>query len=345
VGEARLRIQASVLGDQVGGWTQYIRIPEQWKRLRERLGVYRIAAVTLRTLFVVAMFSIAIMVLVKSTRQGSVRWALAWKVALAAMILESLNRMNSIPEYYFEYDTQVSPQVALVSTLVGAAVMVMGLGLASALAAGIIMACYPDSPTLLDRRSRAIWSRDAVIAALATLGLIMLLQWTSTRLAFHASRVALAPGLSLPENVGTYLPILSNVRDVLFLALFSSTVMAFGVYLWQSLSEHLWLRGLLIAGLLASFLPPGATRVSEVVLEAILPILLAVFLCVLVIAFYRTNYLAYISSAAFLAVARTSSSLLGNGNLMLELQGWILWLLVLCAMVVAVLRTPPAEDR
>jgi hypothetical protein len=345
VGEARLRIQASVLGDQVGGWTQYIRIPEQWKRMRERLGVYRITAVTLRTLFVVIMFSLAIMVLVKSTRQGSVRWALAWKVASAAMILESLNRMNSIPEYYFEYDTQVSPQVAFLSTLVGVAVMVMGLGLACALAVGIIMACYPDSPTLLNRQSRAIWSRDAVIAALATLGLIMLLQWTSARLSFHASRVALAPGFSLPENVGTYLPILSNIRDVLFLALFSSTVLAFGVYLWQTLSKHPWLRGLLIAGLLASFLPPGATRVSEVAFEAILPILLVVFLCVLVIAFYRTNYLAYIFSAAFLAVARTSSSLLGNGNLMLELQGWILWLLVLCAMVVAVLRAPPAEDR
>jgi hypothetical protein len=69
-------------------------------------------------------------------------------------------------------------------------------------------------------------------------------------------------------------------------------------------------------------------------------VLLITFVCVLVVAFCRTNYLAYLFSAAFLAVARTSSSLLGQGNIILEIQGWTLWGLVMGVMVVIVLRSP-----
>jgi membrane protease YdiL (CAAX protease family) len=340
IGEARVRIEAAVLGDKIGGWAQYIRVPEQWRRMRERQGLYSIAAVSIRGLFMTLMFAAAGIVLVRATRQGVVQWSLAAKVALAAMILELVNRANSIPEYFYEYDTQVSVQISLLSATIGAAVLVMGIGLVALLSAGLIMACYPDSPVLLRRAGRAVWNRDAVIASIGTLGMIMVLQWTATRLQYHMSRLALAPDLTIPENVGTYIPIVSNVRDILLMALLFTTVLAFGVYVWTRLVDRPWMRGLLLVLLLGSFLPPEARRVSEGALGIIPSVLLITFICVLVVAFYRTNYLAYVFSAAFLAVARTSSSLLGQGNIILEIQGWTLWVLVMGVMVVIVLRAP-----
>jgi membrane protease YdiL (CAAX protease family) len=338
VAEARLRVQTGIFGSTVGLWTDFIKVPEEWKRLRDRQNLYAIGAIVIRSIFFVALFSAAMFSLVRGTRQGTIRWGLAAKIAAAAMLLELLNLINSSPIFLSLYDTQVPPQIFLLSGLVEAALLLIGIGLASALAAAIIMSCYPDTPAVLNRSCRRLWGRDALIASGATLGAFLILRWLAGYLQYRASRFALAPSLAVPASLGTYIPIISGLRDILLSALLFSAVLAFGASLWTRIQSRLWLRLLLLAGLLGSFLPFTARLWTEVALEAASAAVLVLFAATIVAAFLRDNYAAYFLSTAVLSAAHASISFLGQGNAGLEFQGWLLWFWLLGGALLFLLR-------
>jgi membrane protease YdiL (CAAX protease family) len=329
VGESRLRVLISVVGDKVGVWRDYIKVPEEWKRIRDRENLYAIAAMAVRGIFLAALFSAALVSLVRSIRRGIIRWRLVAWIAALAMLIESLDMINSIPAFRFRYDTQVLPHVFMLSGFVEAMLLLTGIGLAAAFAASLIMSCYADAPAVLQRKHRSIWGHDAVLAAAATLGAFLVLQWWAALLQYHASRFALAPFLSLPAGLGSYVPLISGIREVSLSALLYSAVLAFGVSLWKRLASRLWLRALLIAGLLGSFFPLTARRFSEVILDAASSALLVVLAALLILIFLRNNYPAYVFSTATLSVAHVSLSWLNQGNPGLVFQGCLLWLLVL----------------
>ncbi len=332
IGEARLRVETAILGSRLGLWTQYVKIPENWIRNRERTTFYNIVAMGIRTAFMIAVSCFFILALIRGTRQGAVRWGLAVKIAAVASALELINVINSFPKLVFQYDTQMETKVYALSTLVGAVLLFLGIGVAVALAAALIMACFADAPLVLRRQKRVLWGRDAVIAAAATLGALIILQWVAGQIEFRASRLGLAPAIPVPDYLGSYLPLVSNLRDILLSALFFSAVAAFSAHLWTSLAGKHWWRAILLAGLLGSLLPLSASRASEVVLDILPSVLFVVLIVLLVKYIFRGNYLAYLVSAGVLSLARTSESLINQGNTQLAAQGWLLWALVLGTM-------------
>ncbi len=333
IGEARVRLEAGVLGSKVGLWTQYVKIPEEWRRNRERQNIYNLAAIGIRTAFFIAIFCAVILRLVRGTRQGIVRWRLVAQVAFCAALLELFNVVNSYPKVMFQYDSQMEMRVFMLSALVGSALLLIGIGLAAAIATALIMACYPDAFALFRRENRTRWGRDAVIASAATLGVATLLQWITSQIAFRAGRLALVPAMSIPDSLGTYIPLVSNIRDVLLSALFFSTVLAFSVDLWQRLARHPLWRTLLVAGLLGSFLPTSARRFSEVGFEVLPAVLFVALTCIVIVQYLRNNYIAYLLSGGILSLERTASSLIEQHNLQLTIQGWLMWILALSGMI------------
>jgi len=331
VGEARLRLQVEVLGDQIGTWTQSLKIPEEWRRARERQNFYSIASAGIRVVFLIMMFSLALLSLVQGIRQGRVRWRFVAAIAAAAMVLELIHRINAIPQLWSLYDTQLEMRIFILTGLVGGILLLIGIGLSVGLAAGLIMACYPDASSIFHKSNRILWGRDALITAVATVGAFMTLQGIASRIQYHAGRLVLAPAITMPENIGTYLPLVSSVRDAALSGLFLSALIAFAIRLWSRLAGRTWLRALLLAGLLGSFLPTNARRLSEVALDMAPTLVLIAIACALVAKFCRDNYLAYFLSAAFLVVERIAMSYLRQGNAALVLQGAILILLALGA--------------
>ncbi len=329
IAEARLRIQAEVQGDRIGGWTHFLKIPEEWERARERQSFYNIAAVALRVIFVIAVFALAMLVLIRGIRQGQVRWKLALQVAAAVLVLDLLSRANSIPELLSQYDTQWGLRVFALSSMAAGLVSLIGLGLAAGLAAAVAMVCYPDLyPVLRNSRSRT-WVRDALGATAAALGALMILQWLVAQIEYRASRFALAPSLMLPENLGTFVPIVSSIRDAALSTLFLSTTVGLGIYLWTRMAGRFWWRTLMLAGLIGSVLPTSARRLSEIGLDLLPSLLLIAIACALTVFFLRSNYLAYLLTAATLSVFHISLSLLGQGNPVLTFQACVPWALIL----------------
>lgn len=323
VGQARLRLRAALLGDKIGSWTQYVKIPEDWRRSREKQNAYSITLRAVQWAFMVAIFVLATATLVRATRQGIVRWRVVVKVAALAMLAELLNLLNSAPKLFFQYDTQIEMRIYVLTGIVGGIILLVGIGLSVGLAVGVILACYPESPSVLKRDSLILLGRDAGIASLATLGSSLLLQGAASQIQYRASNLALAPSFVIPSNLGAYLPLISNLRDVLLGVLFYSAVLALGTYAWKKYAGKPWIRTLIILGLIGTLLPTSARRLPEVVLDFLPSLLLLALACWIVTSFFRNNYLAYIVSLAMLSMARKALAFQGQGNVSLELQGWL----------------------
>lgn len=338
IGEARLDLKTGVFGGKIGNWTQSIRIPEEWKRARESKNFYSTALLGIRAAFAAVMLFLVVRILVKGTRQSLVRWRIAGKIAALAMFLELLDSINSIPLFAFQYDTQIDMPIYIITCLAQGFLVLIGIGLAAMLAAAVIMACYPDVPAVLGKGGLRLWGRDAAISVAATLGLYLTLQWLVSRMQYHAYRLMLAPALSTPENVGRYFPFISDFHDIILSVLFFSAVITFSISLWDRLARRPWWRIVLLACLLACFLPSSAKQPSEAIVEAIPSVLMVAIACVLVIVFARNNYLAYLLCAAFFSLARISLLSPGHGNLSLEIQRGLLWALMLAVLAFLAFR-------
>lgn len=339
--EARARVRIGIQGDRVGSWGSFFKIPENWKRVREQRTWYNLTVLGARILLGTLLLSAAVFTLARGTRQGVVRWSLAVKVASLCMGLELIHVLNSLPQIVYRYETQISPQVFGVVTLVSVVVALVGSGLAALLAVGLVMACYPDVPSILRLQNLARWRRDVIVAAAASLGVHLILKTISAWIQYAGSRMALAPSLSMPANLGTRLPLLSGINDVFAGALFLGVGIAFAIYVWTRFARSAGIRLGLAAALFISILPASAKRPSEIALDVIPMLLLLGAAVALLVIFFRNNYAAYFVVPALLAARMVAWSWLGQGNAALTVQGLLLLILVLGAVLALLLRAVP----
>jgi hypothetical protein len=342
VADARLKLDAAVYGDKVGNWSQSVNIPEEWKRARASKNLLSTIVLGIRTAFIMSILVLSIVTLVKETRRGMVRWKIAGKVAAVVLVLEFLNILNGIPSLRFQYDTQVAMSVHLVTSLAQELLLLLGIGLAAAAAVSLIMACYPDAALVLHKNGRASWGRDCAICVTATLGAYLILQWLISGIQHHAYKLMIVPAISLPTGIGSYVPFISDLRNVALSAIFFCTVVVFAIHLWRRFQGRpVWLT-FLIAGMLFSIVPASARSVSEAVFETIPAILLIAFACILVSVFLHNNCLAYPVCAAALALAQISLVTFGRGNTSLIAQVGLMWILLL--VVLTILSFPKMEN-
>ncbi len=339
--DARARILVGVKGDKVAGWTRYFKIPENWQRARERQNLYSLSVLGIRILLIVLLFAAAILMLVRGTRKGTIHWRRATLIAGIMLIFELAHSLNSIPAFTSGYDTRLSLQVFTLVAIVGGAISLLGTALLTLLAAGLIMACYPDALTPSSRNSLPLWRRDWVASAGALIGTYLLLQTATGWLGYVASDRALAPSLSLPPHLGTYVPLISGIRDILVTALFFAAAAAFATRLWSQYSHRGLLRWAFMAWLVFSVLPVSARRVSEVVIDAVPSVTLVVAAWLLAKFIFRNNYAAYFVAPALLASWRISASLLTQGNTSLSLQGAALLIATAAAALALFVRSAP----
>ncbi len=345
IDEARARVRVGIQGDRVGTWTSFYKIPESWRRTREQRTWYSLTVLGARILLIIVLLATATFTLVRGIRQGLVRWPLAVKIAALCMGFELVNVLNSLPQVLARYDTQIAPQVFGVVTVVGVAVALVGSGLAAFLAVALAMTCYPDSPSILSGGNLTRWRRDVLAAVVVSLGAQLILNAVSAWIQFAGSRLALAASLSIPSDLGAYLPLLSGINDVFTGALFLSIGVAFAIYLWKQFARTLWIRAGFGVVLLVSVLPAGARRLSEAALDVIPTVLILGAAVAIVVIFFRNNYAAYLVVPAIMATRAIASSWLGQGNLALTVQALALLVLVLGAAIAMMLRTTPAAEN
>jgi len=162
LGDARIRMQLTVSGDELTEVTHFVHVPEAFKRHYEELRSANDTIANVATLATVALYGLGGCIL-------GVLWLmrrhwLLWKPALAAgAVVAGLNALAALanaPQAWFGYDTAQSTTVFWGQQVGLAALVLVGGGLALALvfmaAESLSRKAFPDHPQLW-----RIWSRDA----------------------------------------------------------------------------------------------------------------------------------------------------------------------------------------
>ena len=105
VGDAHYRFYVRIQGDQIGGFGEYLKIPEAWERdyaeLRSRNETTGLVAGTLLILTVLAM----LVSFFSGVRARDIRWKTAAIFGAIAAVLTLLAQLNNLPLTSFSYDT------------------------------------------------------------------------------------------------------------------------------------------------------------------------------------------------------------------------------------------------
>ncbi len=135
--DATYRIEVTLLGDEVAGYREYLKIPEQWTRDYQRLRSKNEVAQVVDSAFMVALFVGLIVVIVMRVRRQDVRWRRAAAIGVIGMALTFLAQLNGFSLAEFRYPTTDSYSSFLASQFLEAIVTALGAGgLLFVLAAG-----------------------------------------------------------------------------------------------------------------------------------------------------------------------------------------------------------------
>jgi len=103
--DSTYRIEVTVLGDEVGAYREYLKVPEQWLRDYQHLRSRNEAAGTVDSAAFLVLALGLLVWLMMSVRRGQVRWRIAILVGIVGAILSLLASWNEFPLSEFGYPT------------------------------------------------------------------------------------------------------------------------------------------------------------------------------------------------------------------------------------------------
>ena len=126
--DATYRLEVTVLGNEVGGYREYLKIPEQWTRDYQRLRSKNEVAATIDTAVTLVLVVGMVIVIVMRVRRHDVPWRRASLVGLVAIVLGFLAQLNEFPLHEFGYPTTDSYSSFLSREFLNALLSALGAG-------------------------------------------------------------------------------------------------------------------------------------------------------------------------------------------------------------------------
>jgi membrane protease YdiL (CAAX protease family) len=128
IGDATYRLEVTVLGNEVGGYREYLKIPEQWTRDYQRLRSKNEVASTIDTAVTLVLVVGMVIVIILRVRRHDVPWRRASLVGLVAIVLGFLAQLNEFPLHEFSYPTTDSYGSFLSREFLNALLTALGAG-------------------------------------------------------------------------------------------------------------------------------------------------------------------------------------------------------------------------
>jgi len=126
--DATHRIEVTLLGDEVGGYREYLKVPEQWTRDYQRLRSKNETAQMADSAATIALILGLVVIIVIRVRRGDIRWRRAMVVGVVAMALSFLAHLNQFGQQEFEYRTTDSYSSFVTQQLLQGALVALGWG-------------------------------------------------------------------------------------------------------------------------------------------------------------------------------------------------------------------------
>ncbi|MEZ4654251.1 MAG: hypothetical protein R3E12_11850 [Candidatus Eisenbacteria bacterium] len=165
VGEARHRVEVTVLGDVVGTFEQRLKLPESWEDVRKR----KTAAWGMRVLDLIlvggAFLGMALWILVRGHRRGETRWQASLLLALPFGLLTLLSSLNAWPRIMLAYQTEIPWNTFVLSTAATLTLSATFVYFVMGTAVAGMTTRYPDIWGLHHRTFRRTLLPDAFLGA------------------------------------------------------------------------------------------------------------------------------------------------------------------------------------
>ena len=126
--DATNRVEVTLLGNEVAGYREYLKIPDQWTRDYQRLRSKNEVASTVDIAVMVGFLVGLVVVIVMRVRRHDVRWRRAAIVGIVAMALSFCAHLNQMPLQEFGYPTTDSYASFMARQLLNGLFTALGAG-------------------------------------------------------------------------------------------------------------------------------------------------------------------------------------------------------------------------
>ncbi|HLK63585.1 MAG TPA: CPBP family glutamic-type intramembrane protease [Bryobacteraceae bacterium] len=126
--DATNRVEVTVLGNEVGAYREYLKVPEQWSRDYQRLRSKNEMAQMVDSALLVAMIVGLVVVIVMRVRQHDIRWRRAAVVGVLGMVLSFCSTLNQFSLQEFQYPTTDSYSAFVTRQLLQGLISALGAG-------------------------------------------------------------------------------------------------------------------------------------------------------------------------------------------------------------------------
>ena len=159
LGDGSLRLQVGVYGDQVGGYREYIKIPEQWGRDYERLRSRNLSAQAVDEVLFYGLTVAMVAILILRLRDRDVPIKLSLAFGAVGTVLYFLGQLNTFGLEEFSYRTTDSYSSFVSGYILESVLLSLGLGiLVFLLVAGSEPMYREGFPTLPSIRRTLSWT-------------------------------------------------------------------------------------------------------------------------------------------------------------------------------------------
>ena len=176
LGDGSLRVEVEVRGDQVGGYREYVKVPEQWQRDYEKLRSRNFSADLVDEVFWVLLSVAMLGFLILRLRDRDVPLRTAAGFGAVAIVLYFLSQVNTFALAQFDYATKDSYTSFVANYFIGSFLKALGLGALIFLVVAAAEPMYREGfPSQMSLRrylsSNGVRTRSFLIANIVGIGL------------------------------------------------------------------------------------------------------------------------------------------------------------------------------
>ena len=344
-GEASVRQRILVQGDAVGAWTRDVKIPEDWRRDREKETALTVALKWMKLPLFASLAVFALLLLVAKIRTGEIPWKFAFAAGALVAVATLIRMALSLDALWARYSTSMPAGAYYVVIAIGLLLGTLGAFVAATLIAALAGALYPRAVTMLAASSRRQLGRDALVSGWVALGLVLGLPTLRQLIAAMIPTGRLISGVSWPAGIETVAPFFAALCNAVSATVFVAGLAAIVAAVVSRYFKSRSLQALLAALFVLSFLPGAARNPAEYVVGALSLVLTGAAVVVLIRFFLRDNPLAWLWSAWFGLGGNTAIRLLDNAAAPYRLYGVLLSAVILASafrLYVTSRGAPPA---
>ncbi len=327
--EAKFRAYVSLAGSEVTSYGTTLKLPEAWVRERQKQVLWKTACGILAGLIGLFFLIVSLFVFIFRIRERRVPWRKVLALSTVFAVVSALAWLNRLPTFYSLYNTSIVLSTFALEMAVYGLVGVVGAFLFGMLQLGIAFGVEPGLRGVLTRKGRGVYARDALIGALLLLGLAAAAMKLDGILDAQFTRFTSVSGLSVPEGMSSFLPVLGTLLGGIRWAVYALALFAIGSYFWRHRLRWVFL-GLALLALVLTVLAMPSFKTGPEIGLGLGVLLLFTAISLLFIRFVgRNNPLLYVLAVFLVSCGGNAVKLVSQG------APWFVWNGILLIAVMA----------